>query len=108
MENGEWSRSVEITRERTGDLPTGLQDHLFRLPAPGEGAVEIAGARVGDGDFAVTVLEAVRMGEDAVDAAARQQARDQIGNAYGSAEFRSYLAWLEEQAEIKRFPDALD
>jgi len=107
-ENGEWSRSVEITRERAADLPTGLQDHLFRLAAPGEGAVEIAGARVGDGDFAVTVLEAVRMGEDAVDAAARQQARDQIGNAYGSAEFRSYLAWLEEQAEIKRFPDALD
>ncbi|WP_018168459.1 SurA N-terminal domain-containing protein [Thioalkalivibrio sp. ALMg9] len=108
VENGEWSRSVEITRERAADLPTGLQDHLFRLPAPGEGAVEIAGARVGDGDFAVTVLEAVRMGEDAVDAAARQRARDQIGNAYGSAEFRSYLAWLEEQAEIKRFPDALD
>ncbi|WP_018949941.1 SurA N-terminal domain-containing protein [Thioalkalivibrio sp. ALMg11] len=108
VENGEWSRSVEVTRERATELPTGLQDHLFRLPAPGEGTVEIAGARIGDGDFAVTVLEAVRMGEDAIDAAARQQARDQIGNAYGSAEFRSYLAWLEEQAEIKRFPDALD
>ncbi|WP_017940836.1 MULTISPECIES: SurA N-terminal domain-containing protein [unclassified Thioalkalivibrio] len=107
-ENGDWSRSVEVTRERATELPTGLQDHLFRLPAPGENAVEIAGARVGDGDFAVTVLEQVRMGDDIADAAARQQARDQLGNAYGSAEFRAYLAWLEDQADIKRFPEALD
>ncbi|WP_038053685.1 SurA N-terminal domain-containing protein [Thioalkalivibrio sp. ALJ1] len=107
-ENDEWSRSVDVTRESATDLPTGLQDYLFRMPAPGEGSVEIAGTRIGDGDFAVTVLEAVRMGEDVADGAARQQARDQMGNAYGSAEFRAYLAWLEEQADIKRFPEALD
>ncbi|MFO7954602.1 SurA N-terminal domain-containing protein [Thioalkalivibrio sp.] len=106
--DADWNRSVEVTRDRAAELPTGLQDHLFRLPAPGEGAVEIAGARIGGGDFAVTVLEEVRMDEDEVDAAARQEARDQLGNAYGSAEFRAYLAWLEEQADIERFPEALD
>ncbi len=103
-----WRRSVEVTRDSASDLPNGLQEHLFSLPAPGEDAVEIAGARVGGGDFAVTVLEAVKMGGNAMDAAARQQAREQLRNAYGSAELRAYIAWLEEQADIQRYPEALE
>ncbi|WP_018873479.1 SurA N-terminal domain-containing protein [Thioalkalivibrio sp. ALJ16] len=107
-EGEEWQRSVEVTRAHAADLPRGLQEHLFRMPAPAEGAVEIAGTRVGDGHFAVTVLEAVRMGEDQVAPEARQQAREQLENAYASAEFRAYLAWLEERADIERFPRALE
>ncbi|WP_019625532.1 SurA N-terminal domain-containing protein [Thioalkalivibrio sp. ALJT] len=107
-EGADWQRSVEVTRAQAADLPRGLQEHLFRMPAPAEGDVEIAGSRVGDGHFAVTVLESVRMGDDQVTPAARQQARDQLENAYASAEFRAYLAWLEDQADIERFPRALE
>ena len=111
-EADDWRFAAEVRRdspvEGEGAVAPALREHLFRLPAPAEDAVEIGGGRVDDGDFAVAVLEEVRMGDEELDAAQRRQARDLLRNAYGGAEFRAYLAWLEAEADISRYPENLE
>lgn len=108
----EWQLGREVRRdspaEGEGGVPPALQQYLFGLPAPAEGEVEIGGARVQDGDFAVAVLEEVRMGDEDIDPAQRREARDLLRNAYGGAEFRAYLAWLESEADVSRYPENLE
>ncbi|WP_019023967.1 MULTISPECIES: SurA N-terminal domain-containing protein [unclassified Thioalkalivibrio] len=107
-----WQMEREVRRDSPVDgdnsVPGGLQQHLFRLSAPGEDTVEISGTRLGSGDFAVAILHEVRLDEQEADEAMRQQARELMRNAYASAEFRAYLAWLESEADIKRYPENLD
>ncbi len=107
-----WQRGQEVRRDSAADgdadVPPGVREHLFRLAAPSEGAVEVSGASLPGGDFAVVVLEEVRLEDGAADETMRQRAREELLNAYGGAEFRAYLAWLESQADIQRYPDNLD
>ena len=111
-EADEWRFAAELRRDSPVEgedaVAPALREHLFGLSAPAEDAVEISGARVDDGDFAVAVLEEVRMGDEEIDAAQRRQARDLLRNAYGGAEFRAYLAWLEAEADISRYPENLE
>ena len=111
-EADDWRFAAEVRRDSPVEgedaVAPALREHLFRLPAPAEDAVEIGGGRVDDGDFAVAVLEQVRMGDEELDAAQRRQARDLLRNAYGGAEFRAYLAWLEAEADISRYPENLE
>ncbi|WP_018934724.1 SurA N-terminal domain-containing protein [Thioalkalivibrio sp. ALJ24] len=104
-----WVRGRELTREaREDDIPSGLVPPVFRLAAPDGDTPVIAGIRLGDGDFAVTVLERVEAGGVQEDPALREQARQQLQTAYGSAELRAYLEWLESQADIRRYPENLE
>lgn len=106
-----WQMEREVRRDSPVDgdngVPGGLQQHLFRLPAPVEDAVEISGTQLGSGDYAIAILHEVRL-DDEADETMRQQARELMHNAYSSAEFRAYLAWLESEADIKRYPENLD
>lgn len=107
-----WQRSRQVRRDSAADgaeeVPDGVREHLFQLAPPGEGAVELSGAALPGGDFAVVVLEDVRLEEGTGDESLRQRAREELRNAYGGAEFRAYLAWLESQADIQRYPENLD
>ncbi|PYG02611.1 peptidyl-prolyl cis-trans isomerase D [Thioalkalivibrio sp. ALE21] len=108
-DEGSWTRSRELRRDtRDGDVPDGLVAPVFRLAAPEEDGPRLAGLTLSGGDFAVVALEAVQAGGVQEDPALRQQARDQLRNAYGGAEMRAYLAWLEAEADIQRYPENLE
>jgi len=107
-----WVQSVPVNRatgpEEDVDLPRALMNHLFQMPAPRDDAVRKSGLRLADGDYAVVVLEAVRMLEP--DEAVEDLFRviDDLQIAYSGAEMRAYLAWLESQAKIRRYPQNLE
>jgi peptidyl-prolyl cis-trans isomerase D len=107
-----WRRSVSVNRttgpERDVEMPRGLRDHLFQMTAPGEGEFEASGATLAGGDYAVVVLESVRMLEPEEAAEDVDRVADDLQAAYASAEMRAYLSWLEEEASILRYPENLE
>ncbi|MFO8152985.1 SurA N-terminal domain-containing protein [Thioalkalivibrio sp.] len=108
-----WTLSAAVNRA-TGpedpetELPGTLLNRLFQLRAPRGDEVVTDGVQLAGGDFAVLVLESVRMLEASEAVEDLNRAADDLQVAYSSAELRAYLAWLESQADIRRFPENLE
>lgn len=107
-----WQRSVSVNRatgpDRDVEMSRGLRDHLFQMRAPQEGEFEASGARLAGGDFAVVVLESVRMLEPEEAAEDVGRVAEDLQLVYSSEEMRAYLAWLESEAKIVRHPGNLE
>ncbi|MFO8004773.1 SurA N-terminal domain-containing protein [Thioalkalivibrio sp.] len=107
-----WARSVAVNRasgtEEAVDMPGALMDHLFQMPAPRDDAVRESGVGLAGGDYAVVVLESVTMLEPSEVVADLFEVVDDLQIAYSGAEMRAYLAWLESEAEILRYPENLE
>ncbi|TVP87735.1 MAG: peptidylprolyl isomerase [Thioalkalivibrio sp.] len=108
-----WTLSATVNRaagpeEPDVDMPGTLMNRLFQLRAPGEDEVVTAGVRLADGDFAVLVLESVRMLEPSEAVEDLRRVADDLQVAYSGAELRAYLAWLESEADIRRYPENLE
>ncbi len=108
-----WTLSATVNRttgpeEPDVELPGTLMNRLFQLPAPRDDDVVTDGVRLADGDFAVVVLESVRMLEPSEAVADLGRAADDLQVAYSGEELRAYLAWLESEANIRRFPENLE
>ncbi len=107
-----WVQSVPVNRS-TGpqndvEMPSALMEHLFRMPVPAESRIGHSGVRLAGGDYAVILLESVEtvsLAEMPVDL--RRVAQD-LQIAYSGAEMRAYLAWLESEAKVERFPENLE
>lgn len=108
----QWVLSASVNRasgaEPGVDLPRALMNRLFQLRAPAEGASVAEGVRLADGDFAVIVLESVRMLEPEEAMEDLRRVSDDLQIAYSGAELRAYLAWLESEAKIRRYPQNLE
>jgi peptidyl-prolyl cis-trans isomerase D len=108
----QWTLSASVNRstgpESGVELPGTLMNRLFQLRAPGDDEIVSAGVRLDGGDFAVVVLESVRMLEPEEAAEDLQRVADALQSAYSGAELRAYLAWLESQAKILRYPENLE
>jgi peptidyl-prolyl cis-trans isomerase D len=108
-----WTRSVSVHRmtgvEGDVEIPPGLTVSLFRMPAPDDASgVGVDGVRLANGDFAVVVLEAVETVALEDDPAQLRQVADDLQMAYAGAELDAYLAWLESEAKIQRYPGNLE
>ena len=109
----EWRRSVPVNRttgpDQDVEMPRGLREHLFQMPAPEVGeAFAASGAALAGGDYAVVVLESVRMSEPEEATEDVDGVADDLQTAYSGAEMRAYLAWLESEAKILRYPENLE
>jgi len=107
-----WTLSASVNRS-TGpepgvELPGTLMNRLFQLRAPRDDEVVTEGVRLAAGDFAVIVLESVRMLEPAEAVEDLRRVADDLQIAYSGAELRAYLAWLESEAKIRRYPQNLE
>ena len=107
-----WVQSVSVNRatgpEEDVDMPRALMSHLFQMAAPRDDAVQKSGLRLADGDYAVVVLEAVKMLEPSETMVDLFRVIDDLQIAYSGAEMRAYLAWLESEAKIRRYPENLE
>jgi peptidyl-prolyl cis-trans isomerase D len=107
-----WVQSVSVNRvtgpEEDVDMPRALMNHLFQMPAPRDDAARMSGLRLADGDYAVVVLEAVKMLEPSEAVVDLFRVIDDLQIAYSGAEMRAYLAWLESEAKIRRYPENLE
>lgn len=108
-----WTLSAAVNRatgpeEPEIELPGALSSRLFQLPAPRGDEVVTDGVPLAGGDFAVVVLESVRMLEPSEAVEDLRRAADELQVAYSSAELRGYLEWLESEADIRRFPENLE
>ena len=107
-----WLQSVSVNRatgpEEDVDMPRALMNHLFQMAAPRDDAVQKSGLRLADGDYAVIVLEAVKMLEPSEAVVDLFRVIDDLQIAYSGAEMRAYLAWLESEAKIRRYPENLE
>jgi peptidyl-prolyl cis-trans isomerase D len=107
-----WRLSVSVNRA-TGpedgiEMPPALIEHLFQMPAPRDDRVQTGGVRLPAGDYAVVVLESVQTLEPTEVADDLYRVADDLQTAYSGAELRAYLAWLESEAKIRRFPENLE
>jgi peptidyl-prolyl cis-trans isomerase D len=105
-------RAVTIHRS-TGPLddilaPRELVEALFRLSPPADGDIRVTNVALPDGTFIVLFLEAVRILESDGIERDRSAIADDLQMAYAEAEFAAYLAWLESQAKIRRYPQNLE
>ncbi len=103
-----WTRSVAVHRmtgpEGDVDVPPALTVSLFRMPAPDSASgAAIDTVRLANGDFAVVVLESVETVTLDDDPEQLRRVADDLKMAYSDAELEAYMAWLESEAEIKRY-----
>ena len=107
-----WALSVSVNRATGAEedvvMPRALMNHLFQMPSPPDDAVRESGVRLADGDYAVVVLESVRMLEPSAMEVDLFRVVDDLQIAYSGAEMRAYLAWLESEAKIHRYPENLE
>jgi peptidyl-prolyl cis-trans isomerase D len=108
----DWRLSVSVNRatgpEDGVDMPQALMEHLFQMPAPRGDRVQTGGIGLPAGDYAVVVLESVTMLEPTDVADDLYRVADDLQTAYSGAELRAYLAWLESEAKIRRYPENLE
>jgi len=107
-----WVLSASVNRA-TGpepgiELPSRLMNRMFQMRAPRDDELVTEGVRLADGDFAVVVLESVRMLEPSEAVEDLRRVADDLQIAYSGAELRAYLAWLESEARIRRHPQNLE
>ncbi|AHE99059.1 SurA N-terminal domain-containing protein [Thioalkalivibrio paradoxus] len=108
-----WIQSVPVHRA-TGpeaedvEMPSALIRHLFQMAAPVDDRARNEGVRLPDGDFALLVLESVEMLEPDAVAEELDRIADDLQIAYAGAELRAYLAWLESEAKVRRYPENLE
>ena len=107
-----WVLSASVNRA-TGpepgiELPSRLMNRMFQMRAPRDDGLVTEGVRLADGDFAVVVLESVRMLEPSEAVEDLRRVADDLQIAYSGAELRAYLAWLESEARIRRHPQNLE
>jgi peptidyl-prolyl cis-trans isomerase D len=108
----QWTLSASVNRS-TGpepgvELPGMLMNRLFQLRAPRDDEFVTEGVHLADGDFAVMVLESVRMLEPGEAVEDLRRVADDLQIANSGAELRAYLAWLESEAKIRRYPQNLE
>jgi peptidyl-prolyl cis-trans isomerase D len=83
-----------------------IVEQVFQMPAPEEGAVELAVVESSDG-YAVVELQSVADGELGATTPGELQFRRQIANAAASAEWRGFMQQLRESARVKVFEERL-
>lgn len=83
-----------------------IVEQVFQMPAPAEGAVELAVVESSDG-YAVVELQSVEDGELDDTTSAELQFRRQIANAAASAEWQGFMLRLRESARVRVFEDRL-
>lgn len=105
-------RAVRIHRSRGPEedvfAPRELVEALFRASPPADGEVRVTDVVLADGTFIVLFLEAVQILESDTAERDRRTGADELQMAYAEAEFAAYLAWLESQAKIRRYPQNLE
>ncbi|MCC5862223.1 MAG: SurA N-terminal domain-containing protein [Gammaproteobacteria bacterium] len=98
-----------FSRQEFNGAPPALLFAAFELPRPLEGELVLDSLRLDNGDYAVFALTEVRPGDPAeIDQIIRDIENNRMASEAGFQEFALYLTALEEQARIRRRPQALE
>lgn len=81
----------------------------FRIPRAADDALVSAGNALGNGDYVLMQITAIRDGDlSGMDTAARATFQQNLEQLYGTFETSALLAQLKSKAEIKQDPERLD
>ena len=101
-----WARASAVARQ--AQMPPGLVEAAFALPAPEEGKPSLGIAKLGPDRHALVAVTAVTQGDlSSLDAETRKQLRDQMAQARGLVEYQDYIKALRRHYVVTVAEDRL-